>query len=202
MAYDPDRRRLLAANVGDAARPGSHTVSIVDVGARRLLADLPVAGRTRWAVFDPALQAFHVNIADPPQIVVVSPGDPPAVRRIVHIPSAGPHGLDLDAGARRLFCACDGKELVEVHADSGEVLRRAPLSGVPDVVFFDAARRRLYVAIGDPGVIDVFDTAALQRREVTATEAGAHTLALDASAGTVYAFLPATHRAAVYADSG
>jgi DNA-binding beta-propeller fold protein YncE len=112
----------------------------------------------------------------------------------------GPHGLDIHVEARRLFCACDGTRLIEVHADSGEILREAPLSGVPDVVFFNAALKTLYVAVGDPGVIDVFDTATLRRRDVVPTESGAHTLAFDASSNTVYAFLPATHRAAVYVD--
>src|SRR5258706_916878 len=59
LAYDPIRRRLLAANVGDPARPGSHTVSLVDAGTRSRLAEIPVPGRTRWTVWDPAAEAFH-----------------------------------------------------------------------------------------------------------------------------------------------
>jgi DNA-binding beta-propeller fold protein YncE len=200
LAYDPGRRRLLAANVGDPARPGSHTVTLVDVATRTRIADVPVRGRTRWTVFDPAVRVFHVNIMDPSQIAVIDPCDPPVVRRSVDIPSAGAHGLDMDVAARRLFCACDAGELLEVDADSGAVLRRAALSGAPDVVFFNAALRVLYVAIGEPGVIDVFDTTTMRRREVVPTETGAHTLAFDASANTVYAFLPGSHRAAVYVD--
>jgi hypothetical protein len=57
--------------------------------------------------------------------------------------------------------------------------------------FLDAALRHLYVAVGDPGVIDVFDTEIGR---------GAHTLRFDAVRNTVYAFLPDTHRAAVYRD--
>jgi len=58
----------------------------------------------------------------------------------------------------------------------------------------------LYVAVGEPGVVDVFDTATLSRRETVRTEAGAHTLSFDPRRNIVCAFLPATHRAAVYAD--
>ena len=90
LAYDPRRGRLLAAHVGDPAIPGSCTVSIVDVGARQRLADVAVAGRTRWTVYDRLGDAFHVNIADPPQIVVErgrgSPPRPPSRRD----PSRGP----------------------------------------------------------------------------------------------------------------
>ena len=201
LAYDPIRRRLLAANVGDPARPESHTVSLVDVESRRRLAEIPVPGRTRWTVWDPAAQVFHVNVMEPAVIVVVDAART-AVTRTVAVPSAGPHGLDLDVDARRLFCACDAARLVELDADTGGVVREADLAGVPDVIFLNAALARLYVAIGDPGVIEIFDTRTLRRVETVATEKGAHTLAFDAARNLVYALLPQTHRAAVYADRG
>ena len=201
LAYDPARRRLLAANIGDPAVPGSHTVSIVDAAARSFTAAIPVPGRTRWTVWDPAAEVFHVNVRDPAVIAVID-GARAAVARVVPVPAAGPHGLDLDVAARRVFCACDAGELVELDADTGKVVRSAPLAGVPDVIFFNAVPSRLYVAIGDPGVIEVFDTRALRKIETVVTEKGAHTLAFDAERQLIYAFLPATHRAAVYADRG
>jgi YVTN family beta-propeller protein len=200
LAYDPSRGRLLVAHVGEPAIAGSCTVAVIDVHHRRRIADLPVPGRTRWAVFDPRADAFHVNIADPPRIIVVDAGDPVAVRRAVDIPWAGPHGLDIDVAGRRLFCACDAATLVEVDADTGDVRGDERIAGVPDVVFFNAELQRLYVAVGDPGVIEVFDTSPRRRHETVRTEAGAHTLAFDPPRNLVCAFLPATHRAAVYMD--
>jgi hypothetical protein len=73
---------------------------------------------------------------------------------------------------------------------------------VPDVIFFNRERKHLYVAIGEPGLIEVFETTHLRRLETVPTEAGAHTLGFDASRNTVYAFLPGSHRALVYADRG
>jgi DNA-binding beta-propeller fold protein YncE len=200
LAYDHGRGRLLAAHVGDPGIPGSCTVSIVGVAARRRIADVPVAGRTRWTVYDPVADAFFVNIADPPQIVVIEAGDKIGIRRVIPIPHAGPHGLDIDVARRRLFCACDAATLVEVDADTGQVLATEAIAGVPDVVFFNAALSRLYVAIGNPGVIEVFDTTPFHRREVVVTEAAAHTLSFDARRNLVGAFLPLSHRAAVYED--
>jgi DNA-binding beta-propeller fold protein YncE len=200
LAYDASRARLLAAHVGDPTISGSCTVSVVDVRGRRRVADIPVAGRTRWTVYDPLADAFHVNVADPPQIVVVAAGDPPGIRRVVTIPYAGPHGLDIDVERRRLFCACDAGVLLEVDADDGQVRASEPIAGVPDVVFFNQTLRRVYVAIGDPGLIEVFDTAPLRRHETVATEAGAHTLSFDGRRNIVCAFLPRSHRAAVYRD--
>jgi len=202
LAYSPDHRLLLAANVGDPSRPGSFSVSLVDVGARSLIADIRVPGRTRWAVFDARLGRFYVNITDPPQIIAIDAAEPTRVAETFAMPAAGPHGLDLDPVTQRLFCACDAKTLLVVEARSGKVASRHPLSGVPDVVFFNAALQHLYVAIGEPGVIDVFDTEAMGLLEAVPTEAGAHTLGFDPGHNTVYAFLPETHRAVVYRDEG
>jgi DNA-binding beta-propeller fold protein YncE len=200
LAFSPRHGRLLVAHVGDPAIPDSYTVSLVDVRTRRRIADLPVSGRTRWAVYDPVADVFHVNIMDPPEIVVVAGGDSLGLRRVVTIPHAGPHGLDIDVARRRLFCACDAGVLLEIDADSGAILATEAIAGVPDVVFFNPLLGRLYVAIGDPGVIEVFDTAPLRHHEVVPSELGAHTLSFDVGRNLVCAFLPATHRAAVYRD--
>ncbi len=201
LAYDPGRNLLLAANVGDPAIPGSQTVSMVDVEALALLGYSPVPGRTRWAVFAAKTEAFYVNIADPPQIVVIEAELPDHVQRTFPIPAVGPHGLDLDPQTHRLFCACDAKMLFALDAGTGRVFSENQLSGVPDVIFFNAALGRLYVAIGDPGVIEVFETETLRCLQTLQTERGAHTIAFDPTRNTVYAFLPETHRAAIYRDA-
>ncbi len=198
LAYDAKRGLILAANVGDPAIPGSCTLSMVDLGARKMFCDIPVPGRTRWALYDPEVEVFYVNISDPPQIVAVEARAPRHVARVFPIPAAGPHGLDLDPASHRLFCACDAQVLVTLDARSGKIASEQPLSGVPDVVFFNAARAQLYVAIGDPGVIDVFDTRSPQRIGSVATEKGAHTTALAPTGDRLYVFLPQTHRAAIY----
>src|SRR5262249_61511704 len=107
--------------------------------------------------------------------------------------AAGPHGLDLDPESGRLFCACDGKTLLVVDSRSGAILGAHAIGGEPDVIFFNAALRHLYVTIGDPGVIEIFDTETMRRVESVTTERGAHTNAFDASRHTLYAFLPRTH---------
>ncbi|MBV8186584.1 MAG: YncE family protein [Alphaproteobacteria bacterium] len=198
LAYDPVRKLVLAANVGDPAIAGSCTLSIVSLDRRAMIADLGVAGRTRWTVYDPDGQRFYVNIADPAEIVVVDADKPTAIAAAFKVPAAGPHGLDIDLEAQRLFCACDAGRLITLESPSGKVLRDLELSGTPDVVFFNAVRRQLYVAIGNPGVIDVFDTARMTRLGRVETERGAHTIAFAPSGDRVYAFLPQTHRAAIF----
>jgi DNA-binding beta-propeller fold protein YncE len=201
LAFDPTRGQLLAANVGDPAIPGSFTLSIVDVAAGKMVASIPVPGRTRWTLYDPQADAFYVNISDPAQIVVVEGNQVDRVARDIPIAAVGPHGLDLDEKTGRLFCACDGKMLITVEAKTGHILSNLPLSGAPDVIFYNSTLRHLYVASGDPGLIDVFDTDGMRLLETIPTEKGAHTLGFDFDRNKVYAFLPQTHRASVYQDS-
>jgi DNA-binding beta-propeller fold protein YncE len=202
LAYDPARGLLLVANVGDPKVPNSFTLSIVNVKEQRMTASVRVPGRTRWPVFDAQAELFYVNIADPAQIVMLASNAPNRLARTLPIPAAGPHGLDFDPEYRRLFCACDANQLVILKADSGEVLTQLELSGSPDVIFFNRVLRHLYVAVGDPGVVDVFDTDVMERIETVPTEGDTHTLGFDAERNKVYAFLPKTHRAAVYVDQG
>jgi hypothetical protein len=177
LAFDAARGTLIAANIGDPTIPDSHTVSVVDIGRRERIAEIKVPGRTRWAIYDPAREAFFVNIASPARIVAIDARNPTKIAKEYEVPAAGPHGLDLDPANGRLLCACDAGVLLAIDAASGRVLGEVPLSGVPDVIFLNPQSGRLYVAIGDPGVIDVIDTATMRREEVVPTEAGAHTLA-------------------------
>lgn len=202
LSYDPNSGLLLLAHVGDPSLPGSTTISLIHVAEQRTIATLSVLGRTRWTVFDAASNAFYVNIADPALIVVVNADKPAEIARVFSIPVSGPHGLDIDSVSQRLFCACDGGKLVTVDTRSGSILSQSDISGVPDVIFYNAALHHLYAAVGDPGVIDVFDTRTMTRIEAIPTERGTHTLAFDPSRNKVFAFLPETHCAAVYADRG
>ena len=202
LAFDPKRNMLLAANVGDPAKPETHTVTLVDVARGVIFANPRVPGRTRWAIFDAATDRFFVNVREPPTIVVLEAGEPTGIAATFPVPAAGPHGLDLERAQRRLFCACDDRTLLVLSLPDGRIIHRRALTGPPDVVTFNPAKRRLYVAIGDPGVIDVFDTGTMERLESRATEKGAHTIACDPQTGRIFAFLPATHRAVVFADEG
>jgi DNA-binding beta-propeller fold protein YncE len=201
LAFDPARGTLIAANVGDPSIPDSHSVSVVDIARRARIAEVKVPGRTRWAIYDSAREIFFVNIASPARIIAIDARDPTRISKEYEVPAAGPHGLDLDPATGRLLCACDAGVLFAIDAASGRVLGDVPLSGAPDVIFLHPQFRRLYVAVGDPGVIDVVDIGTMRREEVVPTEAGAHTLALDRKRNKVYVFLPQSHRAAVFNET-
>ena len=200
LSFDPKRGLLLAANVGNPEVPNSFTVSIVDIERGRMIHSVPVPGRTRWTVFDSTSDCFYVNIADPFKIAVIESTNPTRVARSMEIPAKGPHGLDFDPATHRLFCACDAGKLLALDVPSGKILLEADLSGTPDVLFFNPVLKHLYVAVGDPGVVDLFDSDSFRHIDTITTEQGAHTIGFDTARNKVYAFLPESHRAAVYLD--
>ena len=200
LAFDPGRGALLAANVGDPSIAGSSTVSVVDIERKAVVAEITMPGRTRWAVYDPVRDVFYVNVADPAQIVTIDARNPSKIDSAIVVSAAGPHGLDIDSQAGRLYCACDAGVLFAIDAVTGQAVGEVALTGPPDVIFLQRETGRLYVAIGNPGVIDVIDARQMRRVQTIETEAGAHTLALDRKRGSVYSFLPQTHQAAIYLD--
>ncbi len=196
LAYDRRRSRLYAFNLGEPVGENC-TVSVVDLASMHVVAVLPLPGRPRWAVYDEERDCVYANIREPAQIVVIDAARL-AIDRAFDVPSAGPHGLWLDAG--RLFCAADGGALVVLDRVSGAASASLPLPGVPDVVMHDPDLRRLYVAIGEPGLVSTFDTGGLVHLETIETEAGAHTTGWDSVARRLYVFCPGSCGAAVYEE--
>ncbi len=183
-------------NLGDPPGEGC-TCSVVDLGAMDVVMEVALPGRPRWALYDPERDVVYANIREPAEVVVISAEQMMTVRSLP-VPAAGPHGLGLDQG--RLFCAADGGELIVLDPEDGRVLARSPLPGVPDVVMHDPELCRLYVAVGEPGVVCSFDSERLEQVEVVATEPGAHTLGIDPVGHCLYVFCPGSSGVAVYAE--
>ena len=192
LAYDRLRRRLYSFNVG-----APYTASVVDVDSLQAIAELPLPGRPRWALYDEERDHIYVNIQDPPEIVVIDAAHT-TIETAFPVPSSGPHGLGLDAD--RLFCAADGGELLVLDRDDGKVVTSLPLPGPPDVVMHDLESHRVYIAIGDPGSVCSFDSERLERIETVETEQGAHTIGWDPATRSLYVFCPQSGGAAVFEE--
>jgi DNA-binding beta-propeller fold protein YncE len=198
LAYDRRRRRLYAFNLGEPLGENC-TASIVDLDSMRVIRELALPGRPRWAVYDDERDRVYANIRQPTEIVVIDCSRREITGRLA-VPTDGPHGLWLHRG--RLFCAADGGALVVLDRDGGEPLASLPLPGVPDVVMCDSELSRLYVAIGDPGVVCSFDADRLEAVEVVETELGAHTMGWDPDGRRLYVFCPASGGAMVFEERG
>src|SRR5947209_16663795 len=156
--------------------------------------------RGRWSRRQPcpAGERFLVNIREPAVVAVLSASTFELVGQFP-VSGVGPHGLDLDQEGHQVFIACDGGSVVTLENSTGSELAKVSIAGAPDAIWHNHQTSHLYVAIEDPGVIDVVNTESMTVEEQMATEVGAHTTAFDAKRERLYVFLPSC-RVAVYEE--
>jgi len=152
--------------------------------AARLETPAPFAPRLRQARRT-GLRALQVAAA----VAVVDP-DTAAVQALWSVSCPGPHGLDLDRAGGRVFVACDGGEVICLSSVDGREVGKVPIAGVPDAIWFNQAASSLYVAIAQPGVLQVVDTNQIAIAGVIKTELGAQTTAFDVRRQDLYVFKP------------
>lgn len=154
------------------AEVGAHPESFqVETAGRRIFVN--AAGRADVAVID----RFEMSVKERWKL-----GGPTA-----NYPMA------LDESARRLFVGCRNPPcVVLLSTDDGKVVSRTDLSGDPDDVFLDAARRRVYVSCG-AGSVDVFErdgADALKPLAKVETRKGARTALFDAASDRLFVAVP------------
>jgi YVTN family beta-propeller protein len=192
LAWDRRLKHLLVADVQD------NTARLVDPHIGEVMASVELPGRPRWAVYYQARDRFLVNIREPTVVAVLSASSLELFDQFP-VSSIGPHGLDLDQDGHRAFIACDGGNVVVLDTSNGLELAQVSIAGTPDAIWHNHHTGRLYVAIEDPGVIDIVNTATMKVEEQITTEVGAHTTAYDARRQRLYVFLPSC-RVAVYEE--
>lgn len=194
IAWDSQRQQLLAADVGD------NLVRLIDHGSEKIVASHKLPGKPSWCIYSEESDLFLVNIREPSGLLSLTPQSL-KVKSFTSISAAGAHGVDLDDENHRAFIACDDGVVVILDLKSGREEAVVPIGGMPDVVWYNHVRHRLYCAIGRLGLIDVIDTDELVVDERIVTEEGTHTFTFDQKRQKLYAFLPRSCRAAVYKEA-
>jgi len=192
LAWDYKRKHLLVADVSE------ENARILGTSDGRVLSTRKLEGRPRWCVYDAVGDRFLINIKDP---ATVSALKADSFKQVTSIPvkTAGPHGLAIDEMGHA-YVACDGKALVVVDLTGRSEQEEIPISGAPDVIWYNIKRRVIYCAAGDPGIIDVIDPQSGKVVEKLQTELGAHTFAFDQVRQRLYTLLPKSCRAGVYEE--
>src|SRR5436190_328259 len=86
LAYDRRRRRLYSFNLGEPLGENC-TASLVDLDSMRVIGELPLPGRPRWALYDEERDVVYVNIREPAEIVVID-CEQALIVRALPVPSA------------------------------------------------------------------------------------------------------------------
>src|SRR5262249_38625557 len=138
--------------------------------------------------FDPVTDHVLADVQTRNEIAVIDPRRNRVIKRM-HVPNCvNDHGLLIDAPHRIAFVACDGNaKLVTLNLRTTAFTGTFNVGASPDVLAFDAAKRRLYVS-AESGVVAVFAETNTSVRSLgksfLATEA--HTVAVDPSTHLVY----------------
>ena len=179
LAYDPRRTAIWTTN----ETGGSETV--IDATTTTVRGTVVVGGQAGNVAYDPITDRMLVDVQDRNDLAVIDPATLTVTRRVPLPGCDHDHGLALDPDNRLAFVACDANaRLLTVDMTSWQVLGTDPVGRDPDVVAYDPAAHRLYVA-AESGMLTVLD---LQHRQLIL--AGSDHLADDAH---VVALDPGTH---------
>jgi DNA-binding beta-propeller fold protein YncE len=182
IAYAPAERRVF---VSDEA--GRQDV-VLDAATNAIVAQIELGGEAGNTQYDAGSRCILVAVQTANRVAVIDPGTAAVVRRIdlgraVHYP----HGIYIDAPRRLAFIAGEASATLGV-LDLRTLLLRAvlPVGQGPDVLAFDPALRRLYVA-AESGVVAVFEERGESLVQLGWYRArGAHSVAVDPGTHRVY----------------
>ena len=180
---------------GIAYAAGAHKIFVSDeFGQRDVVVDaradsgigvVALGGEAGNTQYDPVGGRIWVAVQTGDQLVAIDPGSDSIVGRYDLPGRDHPHGLFIDSPHRLAFVACEGNaRLLVFDLNSLRVTGSYSVGDDPDVLAFDPALQRLYVA-AESGVITVFEERerALQLLGEYRAPA-AHSVSVD----------PATHR--------
>ena len=193
VRYDAAAKRLYAG-FGDGA------LAAIDPASAKVLGHVKLAGHPESFQLEQNGSRIYVNVPTANQIAIVD-------RATMTLAATWPvtakanYPMSLDEANHRLFIGCRRPARVLVFdTASGKEISSFDVVGDTDDLFYDAARRRLYVSGGD-GFIDVFqDTGSNRFNRVAhvATAAGARTSLFVADQSRLYLAVP--HRGSQKAE--
>jgi DNA-binding beta-propeller fold protein YncE len=182
IAYAPDERRVFVSD--EAGRRDF----VLDATTNAFVARIDLGGEAGNTQYDSGSHCVIVAVQTANQLALIDPVTARIVRRITLDQSVRhPHGIYVDAAHRLAFIAGEESATLGV-LDLRTLKLRAvlPTGDDPDVLAFDPALRRLYVA-AESGVVAVFE-----ERDDTLAQLGwyraprAHSVAVDPSTHRVY----------------
>ncbi len=180
IAYAPAERRVFVSD------ESGRRDFVIDATTNTVVAQIELGGEAGNTQYDGGSHCVIVAVQTANQLAVIDPATATIVRRITLDQAVRyPHGVYIDAPHRLAFIAGEESGTLGVLDLQTFKLRQVlPVGSDPDVLAFDPALGRLYVA-AESGVVAVFearDGALVQLGWYRAPKA--HSVAVD----------PATHR--------
>jgi DNA-binding beta-propeller fold protein YncE len=187
--------RRLYVGFGDGA------LGVLEMATGRRLADVPLKGHPESFQLERSGARIFVNVPAADQIAVVDKAKGAVTAAWPLSGARANFPMALDEANRRLFVGCrDPAKLLVYDTQSGRVTAALDIAGDTDDLFYDAARKRLYVSCG-AGFLDIVqqqDADHYARLARIPTAAGARTSLFAPELGRLYLAVP--HRGSQQAE--
>lgn len=181
IAYAPDEHKVFVSDESGGADV------VVDARTNKKRATIDLGGEAGNTHYDSVSHCILVAVQTRNQLVAIDPASEKIVARYDLAGSDHPHGFTLDEPGRLAFVSCEGNgKLLVVDLRTMKILSTYPVGDGPDVLAWDAAWRRLYVA-SESGTLSAFVADGPVLRRVDEIKAPhAHTVAVDPRTHRVY----------------
>jgi DNA-binding beta-propeller fold protein YncE len=187
LAYDPQQDTVWTTNESG----GSETV--IDAATYQVRGTVALGGEAGNVAYDPGSHTMLVDVQSRNSLAVIDPAALTIVRQVPLPSCQHDHGLALDPVDRLAFVACDGNAtLLSVDLNTWQVTGSHTVGADPDVLAYDPAAHRLYVA-AESGDVTTLDNHNRRLMVVSREHVGddAHVVAVDPTTGHSYYPLPA-----------
>lgn len=193
VRYDATAKRLYVAYLGGLA--------VIDPGSRQVVERVSIPGHPESFQLERDGSRIFVNLPGAAQVVVADRKTASVVARWQAVTARANYPMAVDESTHRLFVGCRQPATVAVFdTTTGMALTTIPVVGDTDDLFYDSARKRLYV-IGGEGYVDVLQRGtgdAFKRTARIATASGARTGLFVPAQNRLYVAVP--HRGAQRAE--
>jgi DNA-binding beta-propeller fold protein YncE len=181
IAYAPAEHKVFVSDESGGADV------VVDARTNTKRATIELGGEAGNTHYDSVSHCILVAVQTKNQLVAIDPATEKIVARYDFPGSDHPHGFTLDEPGRLAFISCEGNgKLLVVDLRTMKVLSTHRVGDDPDVLAWDGAWRRLYVA-SESGLLSEFvaDGSVLHPiGEIRAPHA--HTVSVDPRTHRVY----------------
>jgi hypothetical protein len=192
VRYDQAAKRLYVAYEGGLA--------VVDPATGQVVQRIAIPGHPESFQLERDGSRVFVNLPDTAKIVVADRKTGSVVAQWPETPRAN-YPMALDESTHRLFVGYRQPATMVVYdTATGKAVATAPIPGDTDDLFYDSARKRLYV-IGGEGYVDVLQrngSDAFKRVARIATTTGARTGLFVPEQNRLYVAVP--HRGTQFAE--
>jgi DNA-binding beta-propeller fold protein YncE len=194
LRYDASAKRVYVGY-------GSGAIGAIDAGSGKRLQDIKLEAHPESFQLETAGSKLFVNVPEAGYLEVVDRAKQAVIAKW-HIEGAHANfPMALDEADRRLLITCRRPpQVIVFDTTSGKVVARLPVVGDADDMFYDAARRRIYVSGGE-GTISVIQQRDPDHYVVIgriATAPGARTSFFVPTLNRLYVAVP--HRGAQPAE--